>query len=153
MSRGSASSKPCSRTSAVRPWFDESFRSLSILRRLSEAFPVDGSVSAKTVKSASPRGRSPTGSRELPKITCTGPRGTTSPAADHRQAQRGQGGVRSPDEQIRGKSPLEFTLNFHWNESSPMNITRRQQLLGLVAIAVVALLAGTVCSTPPLSRS
>lgn len=33
-----------------RPWYDRSFRNLRILRRLTEAFPEDGSVSAKTVE-------------------------------------------------------------------------------------------------------
>jgi hypothetical protein len=33
-----------------RPWFDESARTLSILRQLTEAFPDRGSVSAKTVE-------------------------------------------------------------------------------------------------------
>src|SRR5207244_9408105 len=33
-----------------RPWFDDSLRSLSILRRLTEAFPEDGVVSIKTLE-------------------------------------------------------------------------------------------------------
>src|SRR5204863_3299567 len=33
-----------------RPWFDESMPSLSILRRVTEAFPVEGSVWTKTVE-------------------------------------------------------------------------------------------------------
>jgi hypothetical protein len=33
-----------------RPWFDDSLRTLSILRRLTEAFPEDGVVAAKTVE-------------------------------------------------------------------------------------------------------
>src|SRR5262249_44815020 len=33
-----------------RPWFDNSFQNLSILRKLTEAFPEDGAVSAKTVE-------------------------------------------------------------------------------------------------------
>ena len=33
-----------------RPWFDESISGLSILRRLTESFPQDGSVTAKTLE-------------------------------------------------------------------------------------------------------
>jgi hypothetical protein len=102
-----------------RPWFDESFRSLSILRRLSETFPVDGSVSAKTVEIREPsEGRAPTESRELPKITCAGTARNNQAllqTIDKLSAAKGVSDLRT--EQIRGKSPLEFTLNFHWNET------------------------------------
>ena len=102
-----------------RPWFDESFRSLSILRRLSETFPVDGSVSAKTVEIREPsEGRAPTESRELPKITCTGTARNNQAllqTIDKLSAAKGVSDLRT--EQIRGKSPLEFTLNFHWHET------------------------------------
>jgi hypothetical protein len=37
-----------------RPWFDDSFRCLSILRKLTEAFPEDGSVSATRVEIRDP---------------------------------------------------------------------------------------------------
>ena len=33
-----------------RPWFDDSFRDLAILRQLSLAFPEDGAVTAKTIE-------------------------------------------------------------------------------------------------------
>ena len=44
-----------------RPWFDESLRSLSILRQLTTAFPEDGVVTAKTVEI-----------RDANLVTCTG---------------------------------------------------------------------------------
>ena len=44
-----------------RPWFDDSVRGLTILRGLTEAFPEDGSVTAKTVEI-----------RDLNTVTCTG---------------------------------------------------------------------------------
>src|SRR6185369_2047703 len=44
-----------------RPWFDPSFRSLSILRKLTEAFPEDGVVTAKTFEI-----------HELSSVTCSG---------------------------------------------------------------------------------
>jgi hypothetical protein len=44
-----------------RPWYDDSVRNLSILRRITEAFPDDGAVSAKTVEI-----------RENANVTCSG---------------------------------------------------------------------------------
>jgi hypothetical protein len=97
-----------------RPWYDESFRSLSILRRLSESFPEDGTVSAKTVEiRESPENREP------PKITCVGT-AKNNPALlqtiDRLNAAKGISGLRTIS--IRGKSPMEFTLDFHWNEAT-----------------------------------
>jgi hypothetical protein len=96
-----------------RPWFDDSFRSLTILRRLSEAFPVDGAVSAKTVEIR----ETPDG-RELPKVTCSGTARNNQAllqTIDKLSAVQGITDVQI--EQIRGKTPLEFTLNFHWGQS------------------------------------
>ena len=87
-----------------RPWFDESLTGLSILRRLTEAFPEDGSVAAKTVEI-----------RNLSIITCTGT------ARDNAALLKAMEQLRTVKEindvkvdSIRGKSPLQFTLNFHW---------------------------------------
>ena len=87
-----------------RPWFDDSLRTLSILRRLSEAFPEDGAVSAKTVDI-----------RELGNITCSGT------ARDSQALLRTLDQLRSANEVtdvkvdvLHGKSPLQFTFNFHW---------------------------------------
>ncbi len=102
-----------------RPWFDESFRSLTILKRLSEAFPLDGSVSAKTVEIHEPtEGRGTSETRELPKVTCTGTARNNQAllqTIDRLSAAQGVSDLRI--DQIRGKSPLEFTLNFVWNDS------------------------------------
>ncbi len=89
-----------------RPWFDESLRNLSIMRRLTEAFPEDGSVTAKSVEI-----------REKSTIICSGT--TRDNAAllktlDRLRAMREIGDVKV--DQIRGKSPMQFTFNFHWNE-------------------------------------
>jgi hypothetical protein len=93
------------RIKKFRPWFDDSLGSLSILRRLTEAFPEDGVVSAKTVEI-----------RDLAAVTCTG------------TAQNSQALLKTLDQlravkevthvtidQIRGGKPLQFTFNFHWN--------------------------------------
>jgi hypothetical protein len=88
-----------------RPWYDESFRSLTILKRLTEAFPDDGAVSAKSLEI-----------REPSVITCTGT------ARNHDALIRTIDKLRATREisevqieQIRGTAPLEFTFNFHWD--------------------------------------
>jgi hypothetical protein len=87
-----------------RPWFDESLRSLSILRRLTEAFPEDGAVSAKAVEI---RGV---------KVTCSG--NARDPdalfkAMDQLRAAREVSKVEL--DSTRGKAPVEFTFNFQWS--------------------------------------
>ena len=89
-----------------RPWFDDSLRTLSILRRVTEAFPADGVVSAKTVEI-----------RDLATVTCSGT------ARDSQALLKTLDQLRATKEvtdvkvdQIRGKSPLQFTFNFHWSE-------------------------------------
>ena len=87
-----------------RPWFDDSLRSLSILRRVTESFPEDGNVSAKTLEI-----------RELATVTCSGS------ARDSQALLKTLDQLRSASEvsdvkvdQIRGKAPLQFTFNFRW---------------------------------------
>lgn len=88
-----------------RPWFDESFRSLSILRQLTEAFPEDGAVAAKSVEIRDPS-----------MVACSGT------ARDHQALLVMLDKLRTAKEitavqveQIRGKSPLQFSFNFKWN--------------------------------------
>ena len=89
-----------------RPWFDESARSLSILRQLTQAFPEDGVVTAKTVEI-----------REANQVTCTGT------AKDYASLLRMQENlVKSGNvadlklNRIQGKSPMQFTFDFRWVE-------------------------------------
>ena len=89
-----------------RPWFDDSRRTLSILRRLSEAFPEEGVVSTKTVEIRDP-GR----------VTCSGTardNPTLLRTLDQLRAVREVSDLKV--EQIRGKSPLQFTFDFRWSE-------------------------------------
>ena len=84
------------------PWYDESVRSLGILRCLTQAFPEDGAVSAKTVELRAPS-----------TVTCTG-------TARNRDAliqvlEKLKKAHLSPHiENTRGSTPLEFTFNFQW---------------------------------------
>ena len=87
-----------------RPWFDDSYTALSILRELSIAFPEDGTVTAKTIEV-----------RDGNIVSCAGT------AKDNTALLRTLGQLREAEqvsdlkvEQIRGKSPMQFTFEFHW---------------------------------------
>ena len=87
-----------------RPWFDESFQHLSILRRVTEAFPVEGLVTAKTLEI-----------REQNGVTCSGTARDNAAflkMLDQLRATKEVGGLKV--DQVRGKTPLQFTLNFQW---------------------------------------
>jgi hypothetical protein len=89
-----------------RPWFDDSYRSLGILRRLSEAFPEDGAVSAKTIEI-----------RESSLVTCSGTARDNPAFLRTLDKLRGVPEVSSLQvDQIRGRTPLQFTFNFRWAE-------------------------------------
>ncbi|HXJ56789.1 MAG TPA: hypothetical protein VNU68_09005 [Verrucomicrobiae bacterium] len=92
-----------------RPWFDESFQHLSILRRITEAFPVDGVVSAKTLEIHEPA-----------TVTCSGV------ARDNQAFLRMLDRLRAfkdvdelKVESLRGKTPLQFMLKFRWGQGGP----------------------------------
>lgn len=87
-----------------RPWFDESVRTLSILKRVTEAFPETGSVSAKTIEL-----------REPARVTCSGTarnRDALLTAIDRLRVAPGVADIHI--EMTRGSTPLEFTFNFQW---------------------------------------
>jgi hypothetical protein len=88
-----------------RPWYDDSVRTLSILKRLTEAFPQDGAISAKTIEL-----------REPAQVTCSGTarnREVFIAALDNlRKASNHVSSVHI--ETTRGNTPLEFTFNFQW---------------------------------------
>src|ERR1700690_232662 len=86
-----------------RPWFDDSFRDLSILRQLTTAFPEDGVVTARPVEI-----------RNGNVVVCSGT------ASDNAALLRTLSQLRAADgvnelkvDQIRGKSPMQFTFEFH----------------------------------------
>jgi len=89
-----------------RPWFDESFQSLSIMRQLTAAFPEDGAVTAKTVEI-----------HDGNQVNCSGT------ARDSAALQRTLSQLRAADGvtdlkvgNIRGKSPMQFTFDFRWGK-------------------------------------
>ena len=85
-----------------RPWFDDSFRSLSILRRVTEAFPEDGAVVAKTVEIRDPG-----------IVTCTGTARDQQALLKVVDQLRASGDFSSVQvDQIRGK---QFSINLRWS--------------------------------------
>ena len=88
-----------------RPWYDGSFKHLSLLRVLSLAFPEDGAVTAKNIEV-----------RDGNAVTCSGT------ARDYAALLAMQAKLRTTDgvtgvklEQIRGKTPMQFVFGFTYN--------------------------------------
>jgi hypothetical protein len=89
-----------------RPWFDRSFPCLSVLRELTQAFPEDGVVSAKTVEI-----------RDVHTVTCSGTARDNSVLLKTLTQMRAASGVTALKvDQIRGKSPMQFTFDFQWGQ-------------------------------------
>ncbi|MSU23433.1 MAG: hypothetical protein EXS32_06355 [Opitutus sp.] len=91
-----------------RPWYDTTFRSLSIMKRVTECFPDHGGVTAKSFEV-----------RGGAIITISGT------ARDNASLLRVQEALHQAKEvsglkveQIRGKTPMQFTLTFRWNANS-----------------------------------
>ncbi|MEY2879858.1 MAG: hypothetical protein RLZZ15_2238 [Verrucomicrobiota bacterium] len=97
-----------------QPWYDNTLRSLGILKRVTECFPETGSVTAKTFE---------VHGTKLPSVTAVSISGT---ARDNASLLKVQEQLRKTKEirglkieQIRGKTPMQFTLTFHWNAPLP----------------------------------
>lgn len=87
-----------------RPWYDTSFRNLTIMKRVVECFPDNGSVTAKSFEIHGPTSISVTGTaRDNASLLRT--------LDLLRQAREIQG---LKIEQIRGKTPAQFTFTFRW---------------------------------------
>lgn len=87
-----------------RPWYDNSVQTLRILRRLTEAFPEDSSVTAKTLEVHDPG-----------VVTCSGTARDQTALLKVLDALRASRDVTEVQvDQLRGKSPLQFSFNFHW---------------------------------------
>ena len=90
-----------------RPWYDTSIKGLAILKSLAEAFPQDGSVTAKSVEI-----------HDLNVITCSGV--THDNPALLNTIKRLRAVPQVTEVQIgalRGQSPsVQFTFVFKWNE-------------------------------------
>jgi hypothetical protein len=88
-----------------RPWFDESHRSLTILKKITEAFPEEGVVSLKTIEIRDPA-----------TVNCTGIARDNQvffAMRDRLEAYREVNNLKVG--QTRG-NPVEFTFSFQWQE-------------------------------------
>lgn len=89
-----------------RPWFDSTFRNLSIVRRVTEAFPEEGVVTAKSLEI-----------RDVSAVSCSGVANDNQALLKMLEQLRASKDVRDLKvDNIRGKTPLQFTFNFHWGE-------------------------------------
>jgi hypothetical protein len=87
-----------------RPWYDTSFRDLQILRKLKDAFPDDGSVSAKKVEI-----------HDVSAVTCSGvARDNESFARLHARLGNDTNQISDLHAEVHGQKPMDFTLNFQW---------------------------------------
>jgi len=88
-----------------RPWFDDSFPNLGIVRQLSAAFPQDGSVSATSIEI-----------RDGATVTCSGTARDSATFLRMLDSLNAAPGITSLHrDQIRGTSPIQFTFGFQWN--------------------------------------
>jgi len=87
-----------------RPWYDDSFRSLAVLRQLTLAFPEDGVVTAKTIEI-----------RDGSTVSCSGNARDNASLLAMLSKLRASGGVSALKvDQIRGRSPMQFTFDFKY---------------------------------------
>jgi len=94
-----------------RPWYDRSFRALRIMREVVQAFPQEGYVSAKTFEI-----------RDLASVTCSGVANNNQSYISLFDKLRVQPDVAElKTENLRGQSPVQFTLNFQWAEGGQAN--------------------------------
>lgn len=92
-----------------RPWYDETVRGLTLLRCLTQAFPEDGSVTAKSVEI-----------RDLKTVTCTGTAKSYQALLQTVQRLRAQPQIRDANlGPTRGQAPaLQFSFVFAWKEGA-----------------------------------
>ncbi len=89
-----------------RPWFDSTFRNLSIVRKVTEAFPEEGVVTAKSLEI-----------RDVSAVSCSGVANDNQALLKMLEQLRASKDVRDLKvDNIRGKTPLQFTFNFLWSE-------------------------------------
>jgi hypothetical protein len=91
-----------------RPWYDTSFRSLSIMQRITECFPDNGAVTAKSFE---------VHGNAVVTISGTA-RDNASLLRVQEQLRKAKEVQSLKIEQIRGKTPMQFTLTFRWNSGS-----------------------------------
>jgi len=101
------------RIQKYRPWFDESFRYLGIMRDVANAFTPDGSVTAKTLGIRElNEGREAAETRGVNAISCSGNAENYATVVTTIHKLGAISGVTNFNYQIRGKTPMQFTFDF-----------------------------------------
>jgi hypothetical protein len=99
-----------------RPWFDNSFRYLSLMRDIANAFTPDGSVTAKTLDIHQlSESRDDSENRDVNVISCSGNADTYASVVKTYHQLGAISGVTNLTYQIRGKAPMQFTFDFQVN--------------------------------------
>jgi hypothetical protein len=87
-----------------RPWFDNSFRNLAILRELTLAFPEDGIVTAKTIEIQNDS-----------TVSCSGnARDSAALLATLAKLRAADGVSGLKVDLLHGKAPMQFTFDFQY---------------------------------------
>jgi hypothetical protein len=87
-----------------RAYYDQSFRDLRILKRITEAFPDDGSVSAKTIDV-----------REVANVTCAGvARDNDSFVRVFGKLSDATNDISHLHPEVHGQKPMQFSLTFQF---------------------------------------
>ncbi|HUZ06299.1 MAG TPA: hypothetical protein VMV89_02300, partial [Candidatus Paceibacterota bacterium] len=94
-----------------KPWFDDSFTGLSVMRQMTLAFPENGSVTAKTIEI-----------HDGNVVTCTGTAQSQAALLKTLNQLRAEDGVTKVTlGPIRGKAPaMQFTFDFHFNNGAQL---------------------------------
>lgn len=86
-----------------RPWFEENYRSLRIIKKIVEAFPPEGSVTARTLEI-----------RDLSTVTCTGTAVNNASYLRMNDELRKAKEISNLNNDIHGQNPMQFTFSFQW---------------------------------------
>src|SRR5262249_37775485 len=94
-----------------RPWFDETYRDLRILKIITEAFPEDGSVcSVKNIEI-----------RDEATVTCSGVARDNAAyfAMLNRLSANSNEVTEVKTERLQGQAPAQFTFDMQWEGGKP----------------------------------
>ena len=93
-----------------RPWYDETYRSLAILKAVTQAFPEDSSVSAKSIEIRDRAGVTVTGTARNNQAFLR----MRDQLTKNKQVHDLKGG---PQKSAPNTQFVEFTFNFHWTDA------------------------------------
>lgn len=93
-----------------RPWYDETYRSLAILKAITQAFPEDSSVSAKSIEIRDRAGITVTGTARNNQAFLK----MRDQLTKNKQVHDLKGG---PQKSTANNQLVEFTFNFHWADA------------------------------------